>query len=91
MLASTDLRERLRRAADAKAAELAQEREEQRLRDMRSRKPMTHTTKGLGEQIEAARAQARHVQDAALAERRREKELAATQDEARRSRSRVGG
>ena len=53
---------------------------------------MTHTTKGLGEQIDAARARARHVQDAALAERRREKELAATQDEARRNRrSRVGG
>ena len=52
---------------------------------------MTNTTKGLAEQIEAARAQARHVQDAALAERRREKELATTQDEARRNRSRIGG
>lgn len=91
MLASIELREGLRRAADAKAVELAQEREEQRLRDMRSRKPMTTNTKGLGEQIEAARAQARHVQDAALAERCREKELAATQDEARRNRSRIGG
>ena len=52
---------------------------------------MTHTTKGLGEQIDAARAQARHVQDAALAERRREKELAATQDEARADRRRKIG
>ena len=52
---------------------------------------MTHTTKGLGEQIEAARAQARHVQDAALAERRREKELAAKQDEARADRRRKIG
>ena len=55
---------------------------------------MTHTIKGLGEQIESARAQARHVQDAALVERRREKELAAMQAEARADRrrnTRIGG
>lgn len=65
-----------------------------RQRDMRKRKPMTHTIKGLGAQIEAARAQARHVQDAALTERRREKELSAMQAEARADRrrnTRIGG
>ena len=55
---------------------------------------MTNTIDGLGDQIIAALAAVRHAQDKALAERRREKELAAAQDEARQARrgnSRIGG
>jgi hypothetical protein len=62
--------------------------------EQRRRRPMTNTINGLGDQIDAALAAVRHAQDKALAERRREKELAAAQDEARQSRrgnSRIGG
>lgn len=48
---------------------------------------MTNTISGLGNQIQAALAATRHVQDKALAERRREKELAAAKDEARQARN----
>lgn len=47
---------------------------------------MTNTISGLGDQIQAALAATRHAQDKALIERRREKELAAAQDEARLAR-----
>ena len=62
--------------------------------EARRRRPMTTTTKGLSAQIAAAQAASRHAQDAALTERRREKELAAVQDEVRterRNRARNGG
>lgn len=55
---------------------------------------MTNTISGLGDQIQAALAATRHAQDKALAERRREKELAVAQDEARAARNsnnRIGG
>ena len=62
--------------------------------DARRRRPMSKTISGLGDQIQAALAAARHAQDKALAERRREKELGAAQDEtrlARRRSTRNGG
>lgn len=55
---------------------------------------MTNTISGLGDQIQAALAATRHAQDKALAERRRERELAAARDEisaARLSNNRIGG
>lgn len=55
---------------------------------------MTNTIKGLGDQIQAALAATRHAQDKALAERRRERELSAAQDEVRARRTsnnRIGG
>jgi hypothetical protein len=60
----------------------------------RRRRPMTNTISGLGDQIQAALAATRHAQDKALAERRRERELAAARDEmraARLSNNKIGG
>lgn len=62
--------------------------------EARRRRPMSTTIDGLEAQIAAALAASRHTQDAALAERRREKELAAVQAEAsaaRRRNTRIGG
>ena len=75
------------------AARTARQRKQEEI-EARRRRPMTTTTKGLSAQIAAAQAASRHAQDAALAERRREKELAAVQDEVRaerRNSTRNGG